>query len=275
VCLSAQLGGAIVFDRDDLLFELVNEVREIERRVHLNLIDRELHDSFATRQEYVEIRHLHGYPSILWTNNARKALNARQDRLVAMNVAHEMMDDILEEMLEGWYFGERESKYSLAGYVPTVKKIGFMHGGQEQVQAVGIAVAKAKKRQEDKRNGIVSFESLRGELAEKLAPIDVDMLERAEEKRIEKQHSDQHHLLDETEQTLRIGLFMLTFMYFRSMSLLSREKRSWAGLDDAVNTAGPTKVRLTEERRVMNEEESNLTARKKKAELVMEANNIS
>jgi hypothetical protein len=84
------------------------------------------------------VKYLHGYSSVLWTNNTRKALNARQERLIAMNISQEIVDDILDYMLEGWYFGERESNYHLIGCMPSVKKDGFMHAGQEQVQAVGL-----------------------------------------------------------------------------------------------------------------------------------------
>lgn len=104
-----------------------------------------------------------------------------------MNVSQEIVDDILEYMLEGWYFGERESNYNLIGYVPSVKKDGMMVGGQEQVQSVGIAVAKAKKRRDLKYKGIVSFESMRGELEEKLMPIELTKQQREEDKRIAKE----------------------------------------------------------------------------------------
>lgn len=41
-------------------------------------------------------------------------------------------------------------------------------------------------------------------------------------------------MLNETESTLRFGLFMLTIMYFRAMVFLRREQRSWGGEDDEV-----------------------------------------
>jgi hypothetical protein len=84
----------------------------------------------------VEVKYLHGYSSVLWTNNARKALKARQERLIAMNISQKIVDEILDYMLEGWYFEERESNDDLIGYMPSMKKDGFMHAGQEQVQAV-------------------------------------------------------------------------------------------------------------------------------------------
>ena len=70
-----------------------------------------LFDTVLSNQEYFESKHLHGYSMLLWTNNARKALEARQRKLVAIAVAKDVVDDILDWMLEGWYFGERESQF--------------------------------------------------------------------------------------------------------------------------------------------------------------------
>lgn len=272
IALSAQLGGNTAFNRDDLLDELIYEVREIERRIHLNNIDKELHDCYQTRNEYVEVKYLHGYSSVLWTNNARKALNARQERLIAMNISQEIIDDILDYMLEGWYFGERESNYHLIGYIPSIKKDGIMNAGQEQVQSVGLSIAKAKQRYENKLKGIISFEAMRGELEEKLMPIEMKNRQRLEDKRIAKEGTDYHHRLNETEQTLKFGLFMLTFMYFRAMAFVKREQRSWSGIDDALdekNIKMNNKKDMTDERRKMLDEESKLQARKKKMDIIL------
>jgi hypothetical protein len=72
-------------------------------------------------QEYFESKHLHGYSMLLWTNNARKALEARQRNLVAVAVAKDVVDDILDWMLEGWYFGERESQFQGAMLLKEVR----------------------------------------------------------------------------------------------------------------------------------------------------------
>lgn len=268
VPLSAQLGGGISFSREDILHELAYEAREIDRRIHLNLIDKELHDCYNTRKEYVEVKHLHGYSTVLWINNARKALSARQDRLVALNIANEVVDDILETMLEGWHFGERESKYQLAGFVPSVKPEGKMKAGQEQVQAVGIAAKKAKDRRKAKMKGIVTPTAMRGVLNEKLRPMENDLLKDQEDKRIAKEGTDHKLRLDTTEQTLKFGLFMLTLMYFRAMTFLSREKKSWGEEDDIANVNNKG-AEFTEERAKMNEEEAKLVARKKKMDVIM------
>lgn len=89
----------------------------------------------ASTAEYVEVATLHGYHTMLWSENARIALEAEHDRLVAQVTAREIVDDILDWMLEGWCFGERKSEFVVAGYVPSMKKTGFVRVGQEQVAA--------------------------------------------------------------------------------------------------------------------------------------------
>ena len=279
VAIGAQLGGGNVYRRYDLVEELTNEQRELERRVHLNQIDKELHDCFRTRKEYVEVKYLHGYSTVLWTNNARKALSARQSRLVALNTAHEVIDEILDWMLDGWYFGERESNSSVTGYVPSIKKSGMLKPGQDQILAAPAALEKVKARLEAKKKGIVTATSMRGRREEKLAPIALSAELKNLEKKVAKVGSDHWHLLNETESTIRFGLFMLTFMYFRAMSFLRREKRSWSGADDAVggnSVQGSSEgvlpgssIRMTDERRKMLDEEHRIANRKKKMDQIM------
>lgn len=68
VCLSAQLGGNRLYHRMDLLDELTLELTQIDRHLELNNIDKELHDSYATRKEFFEV------------SNARQFLfNAQSD----------------------------------------------------------------------------------------------------------------------------------------------------------------------------------------------------
>lgn len=50
VCLTAQQGGNKAFRRVDLLDELITEKRELERRLDMNNVDKELHDSYASRK---------------------------------------------------------------------------------------------------------------------------------------------------------------------------------------------------------------------------------
>lgn len=50
--------------------------------------------------DFIEVEALHGYRTVLWTGNAKKALAAAHNRLVATIVATDIVDDILEYMLE-------------------------------------------------------------------------------------------------------------------------------------------------------------------------------
>jgi hypothetical protein len=88
---------------------LQTELVGINRQLELAGIDRELHDVYASRQEHYEVKELHGYATLMWTNNARVALSQRQNVLVAVIVAESVVDDILDWMYEGWYFGETKS----------------------------------------------------------------------------------------------------------------------------------------------------------------------
>merc|ERR1712146_373100 len=92
---------------------------------------------------------------MLWVNNARVALEARQSRLVAYTVAKEAVNDILDWMLEGWYFGERESSFGALGLVPSLAdgNNGYIRAGTDQITAVGATIKKIKQRREKKKKG--------------------------------------------------------------------------------------------------------------------------
>ena len=269
VALGAQQGGNTKYFRADLISELMYEKTEIQRRIDLNNVDKELHDSFATRKEYMEVKYLHGYSTILWTNNARRALAARQRHLVAINVAQEVVDDILDWMLEGWYFGERESSYTAVGYVPSIKKDGLIRPGQDQVSTLGMVTAKMKKKVENSKKGVIDLDALPGTHIDKSLPIEDSSQKRIVNEKVAREGTKHWHLLNETESTIRIGLFMITIMYFRAMAFLSREKRSW-GEDDIGSSSGSTQRRnVTDERRRMNEEQQRVEMRQKKLNQVL------
>ena len=55
----------------------------------------------------------------------RRALVVEKcNRLIADLLSNEIVDNILNWMLEGWYFGERESEFPALGYVPSLRKEG-------------------------------------------------------------------------------------------------------------------------------------------------------
>ena len=268
VALSAQLGGNTKFRRKDLLTELSSEYADLERRIRLDNIDRELHDAYASRKEYIEVKHLHGYGTMLWTTNARKALEAERNRLMSVTNAKDIIDDILDWMLEGWYFGERQSNHNVLGYVPSILPNGIIFAGQDQVSASALAVDKVKRRTELKKQGVVMPIASSGTLREKAQEIEDTSNLRQMTKVIAKEGTDHKRILDETESTLRFGLFMLSLMYFRAMSYLSREQKSWSGAADSPDAENNKKMR-TKERVRMLSENSKAEARRKRLDAIM------
>lgn len=98
--------------------------------------------------------------------------------------------------------------------------------------------------------------------------MDDTLMKDLEDKRIAKEGTDHKQRLDTTEQTLKFGLFMLTLMYFRAMTFLSREKKSWGDEGDIADLKNKGQE-YTEERAKMNEEESKQIARQKKMDVIM------
>ena len=262
--LSAQLGGNNVFVRNDLLEELILEQREIDRNVNLNAVDKELHDAYASRSESINVKALHGYPILLWTNNARVALEQRRHRLIAEVVAAEIANDILDWMLEGWYFGERVSDFSMLGYIPSVKPTGKMGPGLDQIKAQGVAASRMKKRHDAHKNRHILDEQRRGLMSEKSLVVQRQSVCRAEVTEMEIEQETTQHVLDVTEKTLRYFIFAMTLMYFRAMALITREKKSWR--EDGGGDAKKSGNNFTMERMRMMDEEYNMTARKKRIE---------
>lgn len=123
---SAKRDGRTTFGRSELIEELSSEQKHLKHMLKLHVIDLEFHHAFATTSEHVESFALHGYRTLLWTQDARIALSREHSRLVARLVAVEIVDEILDWMLEGWHFGERQCKYEAVGYVPSLKQHGFI-----------------------------------------------------------------------------------------------------------------------------------------------------
>ena len=227
-------GGNRVYRRQDLIDELNTETTIVNHHLELANIDKELHDVYATRKEYVEVKYLHGYAMTMWTNNARIALGARQKHLVGQIVAMSVIDGILDWMHEGWYFGETRVDTTIRGYVPSIDKDNLILSQEDTVRHMPQAIEKIRARNEAKKKGIVSDASKQGDYRTKAIPIEIKAQQKITQVKVAREKNKHEHLLNETENTIRFGLFMLTYMYFRAMSFLSREKKSYG--DAAVNT---------------------------------------
>ena len=69
---------------------------------------------------------------------------------------------------------------------------------------------------------------------EKLVPLDEKSKVDQERKKVARDGNSHEHMLNETETTLRFGLFILALMYFRAMTFLKREQKTWSGEGDEV-----------------------------------------
>eukprot|EP00816_Leptocylindrus_hargravesii_P008210 CAMPEP_0196807812 /NCGR_PEP_ID=MMETSP1362-20130617/7802_1 /TAXON_ID=163516 /ORGANISM="Leptocylindrus danicus, Strain CCMP1856" /LENGTH=1509 /DNA_ID=CAMNT_0042181887 /DNA_START=1363 /DNA_END=5889 /DNA_ORIENTATION=+ len=267
IAASSLRGGSTRFRRQDLVSELLSERKNIEGRLSLYEVDKELHDAFASTKPYVEVRSLHGYNTLLSTVDARIALQREHNRLVAIAVGTDIVEDILEWMLDGWYFGERESLECTVGYVPSLKSYGPVRSGTESVKAFSIL----KKR--SRHPSDLVDDSRRGTEKEKIEPITGRAQERLakESSKIEAVH--RRKALDTAEQSTKFGLFCLTFMYFRALYLVRTEKDSWSGRNDIFgskeNHVTRSKRYLSEERVRMIEEKHNKAERKAKMDYAM------
>ncbi|RLO09390.1 hypothetical protein DYB28_003866, partial [Aphanomyces astaci] len=111
-CLTALRsgGGAVSFRKMDLFGELTMECRVWEKHLRLRAVDTELHAAYNWPGDHFETVALHGFTQMQQTEKVKAALTREQNTLVAQLVANEVMEDMLEFMLEGWVFGERESR---------------------------------------------------------------------------------------------------------------------------------------------------------------------
>jgi hypothetical protein len=74
----------------------------------------------------MEVQVLHGYRTLLYPSQARIALDFEHNRLVAAQLAQELVDQVLDAMREGWCFGEVASQYRTAGFVPSRDRDGVV-----------------------------------------------------------------------------------------------------------------------------------------------------
>ncbi|CAM9473461.1 unnamed protein product [Chrysoparadoxa australica] len=213
---STKKSGAFTFTREDLMHELERELNHSRFMLRLNAVDEEFHRASETAKDHIECVALHGYPTMLWTHDAIKALAREQSRLVARLVALDMTESILEWMLDGWYFGERRSEHKAVGYVPSLKKDGFIKAGFDTVAAdpsgdkTEETLLKEKEAEEDR---VARFTMPPGVEGSYWNPTT---------EKVVKPGNTHDLALKETELNIRFGLFYITLMYFRAMHLLRK-----------------------------------------------------
>jgi hypothetical protein len=134
-----------------------------------------------------------------------------------------------DRMLEGWYFGERDTK----------------DNGQLME---------------------VSLHDQRGSMADRASSVQRNS--NANAIRDSRANESAAEDLREVEKTMKYGLFCLTFMYFRALNTLRKEKASWSGANDLISLwHGPP---LSDERKKIMQEEKNADFRKIRIENAMQ-----
>lgn len=88
--------GEITFMREELVKELSDEIQQIDSKLKLNLIDAELYQTYASTDESVSIRSIHGYDTTVKRQDAIWALEHEHNRHIGQIVAVETIDSILE-----------------------------------------------------------------------------------------------------------------------------------------------------------------------------------
>ncbi len=140
VLLSYLRGGNKIVSRIDAIFELGMEIAEIKNSLRLNELDKELHRGYSSTKEWMTTSVLHGTAQQVWRLNAIEALERQANRIVARQTAVGLVEDVLQWMLEGWHFGERNSHLAAQGFVPSLKQDGVLRpsegGSKAAVQFV-------------------------------------------------------------------------------------------------------------------------------------------
>lgn len=121
--------GVTSFRRVELIEDLASEEKHLRYMLKLHFVDEEFHETHRTSSLHMESVALHGYRTYLWTKDAQIALEREHNRLIARLVATNITHDILDWMLEGWHFGERQSRHKVVGYVPSIQKTGLVKAG--------------------------------------------------------------------------------------------------------------------------------------------------
>ncbi|ETP13100.1 hypothetical protein F441_11679 [Phytophthora nicotianae CJ01A1] len=258
VCMAAIKSGnqAIRLRKSDLFDELTLEVKIWEKNLRLKAVDEEFHETFRSKNEFFETQALHGFRQIQHKNKVQIALQREHNVLVAHLTAYEVVEDVLESMLEGWVFGERESERQVLGYVPSLKREGplTMQDLRRFEQDRRILQVRQDIIDEQQQNA-------QGLPSDKWKPIEVEAFQVNRTKKAVQKGSELDKSLTETENALKFGLFCMTLMYFRGLSLLKKQKTVWS-VSAAKRSAEPPK---STERLRMDKEKRNVELRTRKA----------
>lgn len=281
IAWSAFNGGNTTFTRHDLLHELQLESVELHRKMHLIEVDKEFHDAVQSNDEYCELRSLHGFPVMLWGDNARLALGIEHNRLIAIEVARDTVDVMLDWMQEGWYFGEIDTKL-------LHKRDDHIDGHNEKLLSKEEYIMKSESesvalKATEMDGDDVLLEGRKGDKGpgklvtnnnkfKKKVTVTDSVVAKVKETRLKVARNNNRHerILNETEGNIRFGLFCLTIMYFRAIFYLRKKFNVLQPVSDQ-GTAGPLITDETVQRLALEKKNA---VRKKKIDLILSRQNV-
>ncbi|CAN0581855.1 unnamed protein product, partial [Ectocarpus sp. 12 AP-2014] len=238
---SVEMDGNTYFRRVDFIDELSSEQSYLKQRLKLHIIDEEFHEANRTSKQHIECVALHGYRTLLWTKDARVALEREHNRLVACAVAVEVTHDILHWMLEGWHFGERQSEHAPLGNTPTVDVDGLAKASKLLCRIIHHTPRSPPYKQEDEAR------TERNEDKDNMLTVppgvDGSSWNNVSE-RIVKEGGIHDKEIGFMESTMRFGLFCVTVMYFRARWLIHRQRNCASDfkLGWTIDTSVPVRV---------------------------------
>lgn len=235
--------------------EISKEIQTITQQIKVAHVDRELHDAYlANDEEEITVTSIHGFPVALSRNDAIAALEREREKHLGALMTVEVIDDILQWMLDGWYFGQSSSQQPSTTTLqikPSSVQRGSLLAKANTVQTHSNAVAAALNASS--------------------------------------QREEQKAKLETMQTTTKYGLFCLTFsvsrvsnilqtwhsssfnvthflhafkqQYFRALHLVRQQKEAY----DISSRGQP----ISEERRKMIQEQKNAVARQERIDYFM------
>lgn len=96
---------------DDKQKVISKEIQTITQQIKVARVDKELHDAYlANDEEEITVTSIHGFPVALSRNDAIAALERERDKHLGALMTVQVIDDVLQWMLDGWYFGQSSSQ---------------------------------------------------------------------------------------------------------------------------------------------------------------------
>jgi hypothetical protein len=139
---------------DDRQTEISKEIQTITQQIKVARVDKELHDAYLSNdEEEITVTSIHGFPVALSRNDAIAALERERNKQLGALVTVEVIEDILQWMLDGWYFGQ-ESPTTTLQIKPSSVQRGSLLAKANTVQthsnAVAAAVNSSSQKEEQK-----------------------------------------------------------------------------------------------------------------------------